>query len=120
MQLEQERVNELKSILLKQKLEVENRLNDTAVKQVEKGTTGDDVDRASQEEAQQLELNQRSHDQVRLKKIIQAIARIENNEYGFCEECGDDIAIARLTARPESKYCVECQTVIERKNQLFV
>lgn len=48
-----------------------------------------------------------------LKEINSALERIEQGRYGICGKCGKDIAEARLTARPMSIYCVECQERIE-------
>jgi DnaK suppressor protein len=45
---------------------------------------------------------------IRLKKIEAALKRIEDDEYGFCLECGDEISEKRLNAVPESPQCMEC------------
>jgi DnaK suppressor protein len=45
---------------------------------------------------------------VRLQKIEAALKRIEDDEYGYCVECGDEISSKRLNAVPESPQCMEC------------
>lgn len=56
----------------------------------------------------------RASQRVRLQQIRSALARFEENEYGECQGCGEQIGYARLKARPESAFCIECQTSRER------
>ncbi|MDP5239308.1 RNA polymerase-binding protein DksA [Uliginosibacterium sp. 31-16] len=81
--------------------------------------TPDPADRASQEEDHTLELRVRDRERKLLHKIDEAIARIDNNSYGWCEESGEPIGIARLIARPTATYSVEAQErhEIRRKMQ---
>lgn len=58
--------------------------------------------------------NRRSHD-LRLKQVEQALTLIERGEYGLCRRCEDPIGHKRLSARPESPYCLPCQDEIDRK-----
>ncbi|WP_217423420.1 RNA polymerase-binding protein DksA [Uliginosibacterium aquaticum] len=71
--------------------------------------TPDPADRASQEEDHTLELRVRDRERKMLHKIDQAIERIDQGEYGWCEESGEPIGIARLLARPTASYSVEAQ-----------
>ena len=73
----------------------------------------DEVDRAAMEEAHRLELNRIDHDKLHIKKIVKALRRIESGDYGYCDNCGDEISIKRLQARPESRLCLECQSTKE-------
>jgi len=57
----------------------------------------------------------RSYD-IRLRQIEQALGAMEQQRYGLCRRCEDPIGYARLTARPESPYCLECQDEIDRKH----
>lgn len=54
--------------------------------------------------------------EYQLKAIDAAFNRLERGRYGFCEECGDDIPLARLKILPFAAYCVDCQT---KRNQRF-
>jgi DnaK suppressor protein len=75
----------------------------------------DPTDRASAEEEHTLELRVRDRERKLLKKISQALARIDNGSYGWCEESGEPIGIARLIARPTANLCLDSQ---ERHEQL--
>lgn len=70
----------------------------------------DPTDRATAESDRNFELRIRDRERKLLAKIKDALERIENDDYGICEECGDDIAIARLEARPVTTLCIACKT----------
>ncbi|MEE4185102.1 MAG: RNA polymerase-binding protein DksA [Gammaproteobacteria bacterium] len=69
----------------------------------------DPNDRATQESEFSLELRTRDRERKLLKKIAQAIARIDEGEYGYCVETGEEIGLKRLEARPVATLCVEAQ-----------
>ncbi|UCG74380.1 MAG: RNA polymerase-binding protein DksA [Chromatiales bacterium] len=69
----------------------------------------DPNDRATQESEFGLELRTRDRERKLLKKIEQALLRIEDGSYGFCEETGEEIGLKRLEARPVATLCVEAQ-----------
>jgi DnaK suppressor protein len=73
----------------------------------------DPVDRASQEEAFNLKLRERDRERKLLKKIDEALARIQSGDYGYCDECGAEIGVRRLEARPTATQCIECKTIAE-------
>lgn len=73
----------------------------------------DPNDRASQETDMSLELRSRDRERKLLKKIAEALERIEANEYGYCENCGVEIGIQRLEARPTATLCIDCKTLAE-------
>lgn len=73
----------------------------------------DPLDRASQEEGFNLELRARDRERRLIKKIEQALALLEQGEYGFCEDCGAEIGIRRLEARPTAMKCIDCKTYQE-------
>jgi len=64
-------------------------------------------------EARRLELNRIEHDKLHLRKLKGALKRINEGDFGYCESCGDEISLKRLQARPESRFCVECQSTKE-------
>ena len=79
----------------------------------------DPVDRASQEEEFNLELRTRDRERKLLKKIEETLARIKDNDYGYCDDCGAEIGIGRLEARPTATQCIECKTIAEiREKQI--
>lgn len=85
----------------------------------EHDNTPDVLDRASAEETLTLELRLRDREQRLLNKIDQALFRIQNGSYGWCEETGDAIGIARLLSRPTATLCIEAQQRRERLQQVF-
>lgn len=74
----------------------------------------DIADRASAETDHALELRTRDRERKLISKINQALQRIEDEEYGFCEETGEPISIARLKARPIATLSLEAQERHER------
>lgn len=73
----------------------------------------DPTDRASQETDMSLELRSRDRERKLIKKINESLADIDSGDYGFCENCGVDIGIQRLEARPTATSCVDCKTLDE-------
>ena len=79
----------------------------------------DPLDRAAQEEGFNLELRTRDRERKLLKKIEQALDWISEGSYGFCEDCGAEIGIRRLEARPTAAKCIDCKTFSEiREKQI--
>ena len=70
---------------------------------------GDKIDRASREASQALELRTRDRYRKLVIKIDEALARIDTGDYGYCEETGEPIGLARLEARPIATLSVEAQ-----------
>ena len=79
----------------------------------------DPSDRATQEESFGLELRTRDRERKLLKKINNALARIENGTYGYCEETGEPIGIGRLEARPVATFSIEAQERKEREEKQY-
>ncbi|MBI4293340.1 MAG: RNA polymerase-binding protein DksA [Betaproteobacteria bacterium] len=79
----------------------------------------DPTDQATIEEEYALELRARDRERKLLKKIEQALRRIEDGSYGYCEETGDAIGIARLLARPTATLTIEAQSRRELKQKLY-
>lgn len=81
-------------------------------------TTPDPSDRASLEEDHTLELRVRDRERKLLHKIDEAIARIDDGSYGWCEESGEPIGIGRLLARPTATFSVEAQERHEARKRV--
>ncbi len=79
----------------------------------------DPADRATIEEEHALELRTRDRERKLLKKIEQAISRIDANEYGYCDETGEPIGVGRLLARPTATLSLEAQQRRELKQKMF-
>lgn len=79
----------------------------------------DPADRATIEEEHALELRTRDRERKLLKKIEQSIVRIDAGDYGFCDETGEEIGVARLIARPTATLSLEAQQRREMKQKMF-
>ena len=77
----------------------------------------DPNDRASQESDMSLELRNRDRERKLIKKIDETIARIDANEYGYCDSCGVEIGLKRLEARPTATLCIDCKTLDELRER---
>jgi DnaK suppressor protein len=75
------------------------------------------VDRASEETDHALELRTRDRERKLIAKIEEALLRIEDGSYGFCEETGEPISVGRLDARPIATLSIEAQERHERKER---
>ncbi|MCY3770332.1 MAG: RNA polymerase-binding protein DksA [Gammaproteobacteria bacterium] len=79
----------------------------------------DPSDRASQETDMAFELRGRDRARKLIKKIEGSIAQIGNGDFGYCENCGEEIGLKRLEARPTANLCIDCKTLDEiREKQL--
>ncbi len=79
----------------------------------------DDIDRASLETDKALDLRTKDRARKLISKIDDALARIENGTYGFCEETGDPIGLERLEARPVATLSIEAQERHERMEKTY-
>ena len=79
----------------------------------------DPADRATIEEEHALELRTRDRERKLLKKITQALARLDSGDYGFCDETGEPIGLPRLLARPTATLSLEAQQRREMKQKLY-
>ena len=85
----------------------------------EKNSFPDDTDRASNETDRSIELRARDRQRKLISKIDKALKSIEDGEYGYCEETGDPIGLARLEARPTATLSVEAQERHERNEKIY-
>ena len=77
----------------------------------------DPNDRASQESDIALELRNRDRERKLIKKIDETIARIDADDYGYCDNCGVEIGLKRLEARPTATLCIDCKTLDELREK---
>lgn len=85
--------------------------------QDESGSLPDPNDRATQEEEFSLELRTRDRERKLIKKIDSTLERIEKDDYGYCDDCGVEIGIRRLEARPTATLCIDCKSLQEIKEK---
>jgi DnaK suppressor protein len=79
----------------------------------------DPADRATIEEEHALELRTRDRERKLLKKIQQAVVRVDEGEYGYCEETGEPIGLGRLLARPTATLSLEAQQRRELRQKMY-
>lgn len=83
--------------------------------QADTSPMADMSDRASQEEEFALALRSRDRERKLVKKINAALERIALEEFGYCENCGVEIGILRLEARPTAELCIDCKELQEKR-----
>lgn len=88
--------------------------------QLDQSELPDEMDLASSEYMQSFTFRLRGRERVFLHKIEKALKKMEDGEFGVCEECGEEISIKRLEARPETELCIKCKEDQERKEKDFV
>ena len=111
MILKEENIEYFRKLLTKSLEELLEHANVTVSDMVApKENLPDPTDRASFESDRDLILRIRDRESKLIKKIKLALDRIEDNTFGVCEQCGEDISIARLQARPVTTLCIDCKT----------
>ncbi|BDV41363.1 molecular chaperone DnaK [Geotalea uraniireducens] len=112
-----EKLEEMKAILRKMKEDALKEIN-KAVKNGSEATTGeptgDIYDQASSERDRELGLILNDRERDKLRQIDEALLRIDEGEYGICEECEEEIPLGRLKVMPFARYCVRCQSDMEK------
>ncbi|MCK5799200.1 MAG: TraR/DksA C4-type zinc finger protein [Deltaproteobacteria bacterium] len=86
---------------------------------VETDDRPDDMDLASSEYLQSFTFRLRGREKVFLKKIDLAVEKLEQGTFGICEDCGEDISVKRLEARPETTLCIRCKEDQEKAEKAF-
>lgn len=105
--------------LIALKAQLLNNADDTGQHLRENEVTTDPSDRATLEEEYTLELRTRDRERKLLKKVEKSLRLIDSGGYGYCEETGEPIGIARLLARPTATLSLEAQERRERVQKLY-
>lgn len=79
----------------------------------------DEMDLASSEYLQSFQFRLRGREKVFLEKIDRALGKIAQGDFGICDECGEEISVKRLEARPETTLCIRCKEDQERAEKDF-
>jgi DnaK suppressor protein len=110
----------IKKKLIKQREDLLSEAESTLTSKItsEKESFPDPTDQAVAELDSNFMLRLRGREQKLLKKIDEAIARIESGTYGVCESCGEQISTKRLEARPVTTLCIECKTRQEEEEKM--
>lgn len=92
----------------------------SATFEVKSEDLADESDLTSSELEASMQMRLRNREALFLKKIDEALARIQDGSFGDCEDCGDSIEIKRLEARPTATLCVSCKEEQERREQVHI
>ncbi len=105
-------LQEIKEILLTMKKELltdlDERIKTSDVS--DQRVIGDIFDDADLEQSREFNLLLNTREKQKIKQIEQALLKLENGEYGICENCEDDIPVGRLKAMPFASLCVKCKS----------
>jgi len=117
--MDQKRLDEFRQILQSQLDELLREAGKTVSEMTDEKTNfPDPTDRASLESDRNFELRIRDRERKLIMKIREALERIEDGEFGICENCEEEIGEARLRARPVTTLCIECKTEQERQEKI--
>ncbi|GGP23955.1 MULTISPECIES: RNA polymerase-binding protein DksA [Silvimonas] len=108
-----------RELLLKMKQELLANANQTSQHLQEQEATPDPADRATLEEEYALELRTRDRERKLLLKIDSTLRKLDDGSYGYCEDTGEPIGLARLVARPTASLSLEAQERRERLKKQF-
>ena len=113
-----EKMEEMKGLLLKMKEDTLNEIS-KAVKtgsDVKSGEpSGDIYDQASSERDRELGLLLGDREREKLRNIDEALLKLDEGEYGVCEECEEEIPLGRLKVVPFARFCVKCKSDLEKQ-----
>lgn len=90
-----------------------------SIEQVKADNVLDEGDEASAEAEVSMLYRLRDRERYLFKKIDKALEKIEDGTFGTCEECGDDIGVKRLEARPVTDLCVKCKEDEEQREKEY-
>ncbi len=114
-----ERSPDYKQKLLEIKKEILSQVPAASGKEAREGTSevDDEAAVASHETSRDVFLLLTGRNRERLRAIEEALRKIEKKTFGVCEECEDKIEPARLRAMPLAKFCLDCQSQLEKDNR---
>jgi len=106
-------------LLIEQRDELMHSADDTLDHLKDAPRMADEADRAQMEEEHALELRIRDRERKLIRKIDDALERIDHGDYGWCEETGEPIGLARLLIRPTATLSIEGQEIKETRETRF-
>jgi DnaK suppressor protein len=115
-------LDRFKVILTEEKAKILKHLEDLSQNSevdMETSMSGDSADIATVEMNQASNYKIGKRETTLLKKIDKALGKIEEKTYGECESCGEEIALARLEARPVAELCIDCKTEQESEERRY-
>lgn len=116
--MSKEQLNHFLNMLIKWRESLQRELQSTLDELRNQEILTEVLEQAKTEESLRFRLHSRNRESKLIRKIEKAIARIHNNQgYGYCMECKDEIGLARLEARPTAEMCFDCKSWAELKEE---
>ncbi len=116
--MDKELIEKFKQQLTEKRDEILNEAGKTLSEMTDNSTNiPDPNDRATVESGRSFELRIRGREQKLLSKIEEALERVDEGEFGICDDCGEDIGTKRLQARPVTTLCIDCKTIQEQREK---
>lgn len=106
-------LEEFKTKLLTERAKLLEAINPKGLK-IDENDSADPLDVSAQDYAKIVMISVNENDSKLVELIDEALVRIEDEEYGICQNCKKDIGIKRLDAIPWAKYCINCQELLEK------
>ncbi len=108
-----------RDILLSRKEQIEKNLSGVKeeISELQHQELNDEGDYAAANSDSLVESAIITQQQKELREIENALAKIENGEYGVCEMCEDPIGFQRLKVKPHAVYCIDCREIVEKSNK---
>lgn len=119
--MEESQLEVFRKLLLEKRESVVQRARATMEKEmtVDSSDLPDEMDLAASEYMQSFTFRLRGRDRFFLQKIDKALQKIDEGEFGLCEDCGEPINQKRLEARPETELCIRCKEDQERQEREY-
>ena len=111
--LKAKEAKEIKEKLLREREQIVQKLNGNDLS-IDDAETPDPVDLAVRNYSKNVMLAVSENESRQLVLIDEALQRVEDKEYGECQNCGKEVNPKRLTAIPWARYCIDCQELVEQ------
>ena len=117
MYLTDEQLAQIRKSIEEQRQEILDKMNQRNDEEYEPETRGDEADIANSEGIVATMERLQSRDVRLLKKLEEAARWMEDDDFGYCESCGEEIGFKRLLARPAARLCIECKQTEEQRER---
>ncbi len=117
MYLSKEELEQIKSSIDNQRKEILEKVSQRSKESYEPETRGDEADIANSESILVTMERLQNRDLRLLKKLEEAARWTEDEDFGYCEGCGEEIGFKRLLIRPAARLCIECKEKEEQKER---
>ena len=117
--LDEEQISRLQGLLERRRAALQSQLADDAAAAGIRAAAASKIEASPADNASLRTLNElvneaAEHNAAQLRIVKHALAKFADGSYGICERCGEHIGLSRLNARPEARFCIACQTSMEK------